>query len=545
MKKRIKRITVILAVFTFILSVAAHAKINPNNNRATPGQPLSSADAKVVQEIYNALKTYYPMYGDIRGHVRPALWCAHKGYSDLAPENSAAAFILAGMCGASSCEADVWITKDGNLCMSHDADLSKMTSCNNGTLISKTDSSTIFAMRITKNKNAKFFHNLKMCSFKDYLQICIDYGMYPIVHLKELDYLEDDGVKKKGIGLLVSQIKEKGLESDVLITSAKAEGLELLRSMNKNIKIKALTGKKNQEEVKKIKTLEPKENYYAGGDKKWMQSSCSDYPYTAGIRSFSTERIQEGVDSYKLKEKGTLIDGATVTLNATYRVYTGDKITGLNPEVRLNGELIPPTYVTENGTEKQSYVIRYEDNINVGTAKVRIFGINRYNGEASATFQIRKASVSNGKAKIEAVPNQTYRGKDYPSKPNPTITRDGRTLVKDLDYELKYSGNDQAGSATVTITGIGNYTGTITKPFTILPMSLEDESIEASITPKVTYNGKERKPTPKVVLNGRTLLINRDFKVEYKNNKEVGKATATVIGQGNFTGKKVLTFKIE
>ena len=58
------------------------------------------------------------------------------------------------------------------------------------------------------------------------------------------------------------------------------------------------------------------------------------------------------------------------------------------------------------------------------------------------------------------------------------------------------------------------------------------------------YNGKRIKPKVKVTLGGEKLKLNRDFKVTYKNNKKVGKATIVVKGIGAYTGKIEKKFKI-
>ena len=49
------------------------------------------------------------------------------------------------------------------------------------------------------------------------------------------------------------------------------------------------------------------------------------------------------------------------------------------------------------------------------------------------------------------------------AKPNGTVI----TLKKGTDYTVKYTNNVEKGTATVTITGTGNYKGTLTKTFTI------------------------------------------------------------------------------
>jgi hypothetical protein len=68
---------------------------------------------------------------------------------------------------------------------------------------------------------------------------------------------------------------------------------------------------------------------------------------------------------------------------------------------------------------------------------------------------------------IQDIPIQAYTGDSI--KPNVTIIRPGTgTLIKDQDYVIKnYSNNIDAGTAIVTVEGIGNYGGTMTKVFTI------------------------------------------------------------------------------
>lgn len=64
-----------------------------------------------------------------------------------------------------------------------------------------------------------------------------------------------------------------------------------------------------------------------------------------------------------------------------------------------------------------------------------------------------------------------------------------------------------------------------------------------SIKNKV-YTGKSITPSITVKYNGKTLKKNTDYTVSYKNNKNIGTATATVTGKGKYTGTKKVTFKI-
>ncbi len=68
---------------------------------------------------------------------------------------------------------------------------------------------------------------------------------------------------------------------------------------------------------------------------------------------------------------------------------------------------------------------------------------------------------------IGKISNRTYTGKTI--KPTPTVKYDGKKLKRGRDYTLSYKSNKNVGTAKVTITGKGNYKGTITKAFKIIP----------------------------------------------------------------------------
>ena len=145
----------------------------------------------------------------------------------------------------------------------------------------------------------------------------------------------------------------------------------------------------------------------------------------------------------------------------------------------------------------------------------------------------------------------TYTG--YPIKysnykatimmPSSTQTDSLWTLEENVDFTLTYKDNTNAGTATAVFTGIGDYCGTVEKTFTIKPASLNS----ASVTPEISsfvYNGNERTPDVTVVWNRKTLARDTDYTVSYFNNIQVGNATVTVTGTGNFTGTASSTFQI-
>ena len=107
--------------------------------------------------------------------------------------------------------------------------------------------------------------------------------------------------------------------------------------------------------------------------------------------------------------------------------------------------------------------VTYENNINVGTATIIYTGKNNYTGEIRKNFKITEASITDDM--IANISSVTYNTRAH--TPEVTVAISGRTLEADKDYTVSYASNINAGTATVTVTGKGNFTGTASKTFTI------------------------------------------------------------------------------
>lgn len=107
--------------------------------------------------------------------------------------------------------------------------------------------------------------------------------------------------------------------------------------------------------------------------------------------------------------------------------------------------------------------VTYENNINVGTATIIYTGKNNYTGEIRKNFKITEASITDDM--IANIPSVTYNTRAH--TPDVTVTFEGSPLEAGKDYDVAYTNNINAGTATVTVTGKGNFTGTASKTFTI------------------------------------------------------------------------------
>ncbi len=224
------------------------------------------------------------------------------------------------------------------------------------------------------------------------------------------------------------------------------------------------------------------------------------------------------------------IAGASVAVSPASFVYDGKAKT-------------PAVTVTYSGTTLQAgkdYNAAFTNNVNVGTATVTISGIGNYKGSVSNTFTITAASIAG--AGITGVASKVKFVFDG-VKPVPTVTLGGVTLKAGTDYQVSYANNTKCGTATLTVSGIGNYNGQVSKNFTIVKTSLKSTKIN-KIKAQV-YTGKKLKPNPVITLNGVRLKKGRDYTLKYKNNKKHGKATVIIKGKGNFKGTVKKTFKIK
>ena len=210
------------------------------------------------------------------------------------------------------------------------------------------------------------------------------------------------------------------------------------------------------------------------------------------------------------------------------QTYTGNSISAL-PVITYNGATL---------TKGTDYTLTYSNNVNVGTATVTIKGQGNFKGTTSKTFSISARAMSD--TSVANVSSQTYTGNSI--SPLPTITYNNKTLKKDTDYTLSYSNNTNDGTATITITGKGNFTGTTSKTFSISARAMSDTSV-ANISSQ-TYTGNVISPLPTITYNNKTLKKDTDYTLSYSNNINAGTATITITGKGNFTGTTSKTFSI-
>ena len=110
--------------------------------------------------------------------------------------------------------------------------------------------------------------------------------------------------------------------------------------------------------------------------------------------------------------------------------------------------------------------------------------------------------------------------------------------------------NKNAGKATITITGIGAYSGVVKKTFKIQAYKLkaDDKRLGGLEEIKGIYdNDGQIKPEPELTFDGKKLIKGKDYTLSYKNYKKTSKGEPQIIikGKGNFTGKVTMPITVQ
>lgn len=248
-----------------------------------------------------------------------------------------------------------------------------------------------------------------------------------------------------------------------------------------------------------------------------------------GVGNYTDSRVL----TYEIYEHGVPASKFTVS-KVTDQKYTGNRIT---PAVTVK-------YNDVKLTAGVNYEIRYENNLNVGTASVYIIGQGGYKGSKRINFKILPiADMKNVAAVLTFDPaTPVYEGKAV--KPaSYTLTYQTKNLREGEDYTVSYLNNDKAGTATVVFTGKGPFKGTLKKKFQIGKASIFKANIEMATS--YPYQKGGCKPKPRVVLGDRVLEEGTDYTLSYKNIGKIGNTAQVIVkGKGSYTGSVPKYFTI-
>lgn len=283
----------------------------------------------------------------------------------------------------------------------------------------------------------------------------------------------------------------------------------------------------------------------------------SDYKKTGkvdvtikGIGAFEgmTAKTSVNVEYHKHGEEGYDI----------WNLYSGYNWTGkeVKPDV-----LIRCADCSKELKEGTDYKLEYKNNVNVGTATVKVVGMGAYKGvDQTANFEIEEDCEWNG-----IYYNDTYQNGDHIgslewsewryNKKTPYISiacnHCGKEFENGKDYTITFSNTDHPGEGTAKVVGLNEYAGhELSFTYTLKPKDLKAESYyNGDDLGTYKWTGKEVKPDIGKIyvqdIYGSVVdteaVEGKDYQLEYSNNIEEGTATVKVVGIGDAKGT-VLTY---
>ena len=177
-----------------------------------------------------------------------------------------------------------------------------------------------------------------------------------------------------------------------------------------------------------------------------------------------------------------------------------------------------------------------------GTHHIVLLGTWKYGGTKEATITITPKNIADSDIVMTGFADSIPHAEE--PEQNITLKWDSVELLNGIDYDTAYALTDTAGIYRMTVTGKGNYTGTIEKTFRV-EQSAADTLVVKEISSNYTYTGEAIEPKPTVMIGDAELKEGVDYTLTYFNNVNVGTAIMRVTGTGTcFTGERELTFMI-
>lgn len=272
-------------------------------------------------------------------------------------------------------------------------------------------------------------------------------------------------------------------------------------------------------------------------------TSETDQTCTVTSSSTNYEDIEATLIFHPTDKTTVTIEGLTYT----DKTYDGDAIQPTGTLLVTGGSVptndLEVTYTGTGNTTYNSPIAPKDAGTYEVTYKVADSNEN-YTGEVTYTFTISPKNVTAGM--IGTIAAQEYTGSAI--TPEPVVKDGGVALSLGTDFDLRYDNNINAGenTATVTINGKGNYTGTASRTFTISPKDIKGAAITLQAD-SLGYTGLMQEVQITSVILGQVTLTANDYDIVNDSNKQISandSITLTIAGKGNYTGTATTTWKI-
>lgn len=217
---------------------------------------------------------------------------AHRGMRSVAPENTTASFAEAGKHGYWGAECDVYRTKDGVWIISHDSHTYRM--MDKSAFIEKKTYEELMDMNVDNGVNIDKYEDLKICSLEEYLDICKNYNMTPVIELKGKNNTE-----------YYSEIVELANQFEVnpVYISFHIENLQTMRRLTQ-CKMYYLVQKISEDDIQDAKSIENCGIDFNGNKDKNFKSDiikkCQDAGLELGAWTINEEDALQKLEQYDI-----------------------------------------------------------------------------------------------------------------------------------------------------------------------------------------------------------------------------------------------------
>lgn len=242
-----------------------------------------------------------------------------------------------------------------------------------------------------------------------------------------------------------------------------------------------------------------------------------------------TDVVYQNTES---EEKATVSAQAFDNMESLQTVMLGSSVEKVEAKAFANCANLQAAYISDEITDISNTAFSGCDNLTIicPTEECYAYSYAAANNIPVTTLQVMP------------IPNQTYTGESI--EPELTVKSGGNVLTKDSDYSTYYKDNIDAGLATATVMGEGNYSmfAAVCK-FAIVQRDINDGVEISEIAPQILTDGKAE-PEITLTYNGKALQKDVDYIVEYVNNTEAGTGTVAILGKNNFVGVYTAEFEI-
>lgn len=295
--------------------------------------------------------------------------------------------------------------------------------------------------------------------------------------------------------------------------------------------------------VSTLKITVPSATYNGKAQKPAVTAKYNNYKFKNGTDYTLSYKnnTKIGTATVTVKGKGKLSGTRSVTFKINAKPIKNAVIT-YNNSLTYNGSTLSPAVTVKygNATLKKNtdYTVAYSNNVNAGTGTITITGKGIYGGSVKKTFTIKKLGIS--ASAVSGTGNKVYTGSVI--KPVPAVKVGGRTLKNGTDFTVSYKNNTEPGTATLKVTGKGNYSGSVSKTFKITARAIND--VEVTV-PDTVFTGEQVRPDVVVSYGNYQFINNSDYTLSFKDNVNIGTASVVVTGKNHLSGSRTVTFPIE